>query len=173
MIRKSSRRTEMKMMLLYRRMERRKLHLILDKLRLTRLMKMRAGKENLPTNMPSPLDSLGPNILSDPASHPRPTVRKIWRSVGSKFSMGAMLANASSVSDEFVRVFAISRTVGSGSADGSGSTIVEAVYIFLYPDCWPPDIFTVFNLFLLVQLGVEFVKFLLIVNTIGCSGSCD
>ena len=54
---KSRRRMRPKMMLLEASMATRKLHLILERSRVIRLIRMSAGNEILPTNLPRPLAS--------------------------------------------------------------------------------------------------------------------
>ena len=76
-----------KMAVLATSMASRKLHLMEERSRVARLVKIRAGRENLPTKTPIPFDSFAPKRPSAPAAQPRATVRKIWKRVGRSSSI--------------------------------------------------------------------------------------
>ena len=82
--------TKEKMAVLAISMDNKKLHLMAERSRVARLVKIRAGRENFPTKTPIPLDSLVPKTPRAPAAQPRPTVRKICKSVGSSSSIPSM-----------------------------------------------------------------------------------
>ena len=73
-----------------------------------RLVRMRAGRENFPTNIPSPLASFWVNTPVAPEAQPSPTVRKIWSRAGIRFPIGSMLAVVVEL-DKFVAI--VSRVV--------------------------------------------------------------
>ena len=71
--RKSSVRTRPKTMLLETRTETRKPHLMTERSRATKLVRMSAGREILPTKSPRPRASRELNTDEDPAAQPSPT----------------------------------------------------------------------------------------------------
>merc|ERR1719319_424790 len=75
-------RTRKKTMDLARVMEPRKTQLTEVRSNWQRLMKMRAGREKVPTKVPRPLDSTSLMKLNFPAMKPRKMMPKHWEEVG-------------------------------------------------------------------------------------------
>ena len=71
--RKSRARTRLKTMLLETSTARRNPHLMTERSRQTRFVRMRAGRDILPTNSPSPRASLESKTVEAPAAQPSPT----------------------------------------------------------------------------------------------------